>query len=69
MLHQTVIVWANGQEIDVTLDIVPDEFEPHAELKAFDQSGVQLARVQCVGGIQADQGERRAVGRARIRYA
>lgn len=52
MLHQTVIVWANGQEIDVTLDIVPDEFEPHAELKAFDQSGVQLARVSVSAGFK-----------------
>ncbi|EGC99528.1 hypothetical protein B1M_36151, partial [Burkholderia sp. TJI49] len=31
------------QEVSVTLDIVPDEIEPYAELKAFDTYGELLA--------------------------
>lgn len=52
MLHQTASVWANGQDIAVTLDIVPDEYEPHAELKAFDPSGAQLAQVKVSAGFK-----------------
>jgi hypothetical protein len=52
MLHQTLSVWANGQDIAVTLDIVPDEFEPYAELKAFDPTGEPLANVKVSAGFK-----------------
>ncbi|EJO53669.1 hypothetical protein BURMUCF2_A0398 [Burkholderia multivorans CF2] len=43
MLHKQVTVWAGDSEVSVTLDIVPDELEPYAELKAFDPYGELLA--------------------------
>lgn len=46
MLHKEVTVTANGEDINVTLDIVPDEFDPYADLKAFDAYGAQLAHVK-----------------------
>ncbi|MEA3118599.1 MAG: hypothetical protein QOI13_1869 [Paraburkholderia sp.] len=52
MLHRTVSVWANGQDITVMLDIVPDEFEPYAELKASDSSGVPLAQLRVSAGFK-----------------
>jgi hypothetical protein len=45
-LHKNVIVFANGEELKITLDIVPDEDHPYALLSAFDLSGEQLAQVR-----------------------
>ena len=47
-LHKEVrVASADGNdELDVTLDIVPDEDEPYALLTALDQFGEQLAQVQ-----------------------
>ncbi|MEC5404274.1 hypothetical protein VOM14_01650 [Paraburkholderia sp. MPAMCS5] len=47
-LHKAVRVpGADGQdEIDITLDIVPDEDEPYALLTALDAFGEQIAQVQ-----------------------
>jgi hypothetical protein len=45
-LHKQVIVFANGEELKVTLDIVPDEDHPYALLSAFDLAGEQLAQVR-----------------------
>jgi hypothetical protein len=46
MLHKNVTVSARGEDITVTLDIVPDEDDPYADLKAFDPFGAQLAQVR-----------------------
>src|ERR1700710_1049295 len=43
--HRNVGVTANGQRVLVTLDIVPDEDDPHAILAAQDAFGESLARV------------------------
>lgn len=45
-LHKsTKVATANGR-VRVTLDIVPDEDSPYAELSAFDDVGAELARVR-----------------------
>ncbi|OJA78282.1 hypothetical protein BGV72_11375 [Burkholderia ubonensis] len=46
MLHKEVTVWAGEDEVSVTLDIVPDEFEPYAELKALDRFGELLGEAK-----------------------
>jgi hypothetical protein len=46
MLHKNVTIDVKGEEITVTLDIVPDDDEPYATLKAFDAYGAQLAAVR-----------------------
>ena len=43
-LHKRVTVDGDHGDIDVTLDIVPDEYEPYALLTAFDAFGGQLAQ-------------------------
>jgi hypothetical protein len=42
--HRNVSVTVRGQRIRVTLDIVPDEDDPHALLGAQDAFGESLAR-------------------------
>lgn len=45
-LHKAVTVQLATGEVTVTLDIVPDEFEPHAVLSATDAAGEPLAEVR-----------------------
>jgi hypothetical protein len=45
-LHKSTIVFANGAELKVTLDIVPDDDHPYALLSAFDQMGERIAQVR-----------------------
>jgi hypothetical protein len=46
MLHKSTVVSTEQGELKVTLDIVPDEFEPYALLTAFDEMGEQVAQVK-----------------------
>ncbi|PLZ02169.1 hypothetical protein CY652_12405 [Burkholderia sp. WAC0059] len=46
VLHKQVWVDSAGDRISVTLDIVPDEDDPHAILAAENASGELLARVR-----------------------
>lgn len=50
--HQSVVVNAPSGRISVTLDIVPDEDDPHAWLAAFDAAGEALARVRVAPGFK-----------------
>ena len=43
-LHKSAYVSTDHGRVLVTLDIVPDEFEPNATLSAFDADGSELAR-------------------------
>jgi hypothetical protein len=52
MLHKDVTVRANGEDITVTLDIVPDEDDPYADLKALDMYGAVLAQVRVSAGFK-----------------
>jgi hypothetical protein len=51
-LHKSVAVTVAGARWQVTLDIVPDEFEPHAWLSAHDDGGDQVARVRVSAGFR-----------------
>jgi hypothetical protein len=44
--HRNVTVTVNDQRVLVTLDIVPDEDDPHAMLAARDAFGESLARIR-----------------------
>ncbi|WP_233868538.1 hypothetical protein [Paraburkholderia adhaesiva] len=44
MLHKRVSVCVAAGDIDVTLEIVPDEYEPYAVLTALDVFGEQLGQ-------------------------
>jgi hypothetical protein len=54
VLHKAVQVTATSGRIDVTLDIVPDDDDPHALLTARDADGSQLARVRVAAGFRLD---------------
>lgn len=45
-LHKRMAVTTAQADIDVTLDIVPDEDDPYALLSAFDAAGARLAQVR-----------------------
>ena len=51
-LHKAVIVRSTSGHWRVTLDIVPDEMDPHARLTAWDADGQQVAQVQVAAGFQ-----------------
>lgn len=44
LLHRRLSVFALDQEWEITLDVVPDEYEPHAILSAIDAEGVTVAK-------------------------
>ncbi|MDE2400971.1 MAG: hypothetical protein KGL90_04855 [Burkholderiales bacterium] len=46
MLHKHLVVSTATARWDVTLDIVADEYEPHALLAAHDEGGGQVAQVR-----------------------
>ncbi len=43
-LHKSTKVAVKGGRVRVTLDIIPDEDSPYAELSAFDDAGTELVR-------------------------
>src|SRR5579862_7980724 len=45
-LHKRVTVSTSSGEYEITLDIVPDEYDPYATLSAFDRFGEALASVK-----------------------
>src|SRR5207302_3214219 len=49
--HQRITVNAACGRVEVTLDIVPDEDDPHALLSACDAAGESLARVRVAAGF------------------
>jgi hypothetical protein len=46
LLHKRLSVQTAEGDVEVTLDIVPDEYEPYALLSALDAFGEQLAQVR-----------------------
>ena len=44
LLHKEVVLRRDSGDVTVTLDIVPDEDEPHAVLAARDADGAELAQ-------------------------
>jgi hypothetical protein len=53
-LHKSVTVAAatGDDELEITLDIIPDEDEPYALLTALDAFGEQIAQVQVAAGFK-----------------
>lgn len=52
LYHKSVNVDTPAGRITVTLDIVPDEYDPHALLAAHDALGEQLAEVRVHAGFK-----------------
>ena len=52
MYHKSIMVSAQAGRIRVTLDIVPDEDDPHALLAAQDMAGEQLAELRVQPGFK-----------------
>ena len=55
-LHQSITVTARSARVTVTLDIVPDEDNPHAVLAAQDDDGMQLAEVRVAPSFKLNRG-------------
>ena len=55
-LHKVVTVDTPAGRIEVTLDIVADEDDPHAWLAARDADGVALGRVRVAAGFRLSAG-------------
>jgi hypothetical protein len=51
-LHKSTVVWSDGGELKVTLDIVPDEEHPYALLTAIDEMGEQVAQARVDAGFK-----------------
>jgi len=51
-LHQNLTVTANAARFSISLDIVPDEDQPHALLSAQDESGEPLAQVRVAASFK-----------------
>jgi hypothetical protein len=51
-LHKSTVVWSEGGELKVTLDIVPDEEHPYALLTAIDEMGEQVAQARVDAGFK-----------------
>jgi hypothetical protein len=54
MLHRSLTVPTDAGPVVVTLDIVPDDDDPHAWLAASDAAGEPLARVRVAAGFRLD---------------
>jgi hypothetical protein len=52
MLHKRVSIRVEDSDVDVTLEIVPDEYEPYAVLTALDAFGEQLAQRRVGAGFK-----------------
>jgi hypothetical protein len=52
LLHRQLYVETAGGRLSITLDIVPDDDDPHAWLAARDAEGQELARVRVAAGFK-----------------
>jgi hypothetical protein len=66
-LHQSVVVNTATGRTTVTLDVVPDDDDPHAMLAATDSEGQTLARFRVAANFKLDQ--RRATAWADAGFA
>lgn len=56
LYHKSITVDAPSGRITVTLDIVPDEYDPHALLGASDDFGEQLAQERVLPSFKLSMG-------------
>ena len=52
LLHREVLLATNAGRVKVTLDIVPDEDDPHAYLAATDADGGEVARYRVASNFR-----------------
>jgi hypothetical protein len=52
LLHRKLSVATAGGRVEVSLDIVPDDDDPHALLSAADATGARLAAVRVAAGFR-----------------
>ena len=55
VLHQNITINSRSGRISVTLDIVPDEDDPHALLAAHDAADEELAQVRVASGFKLNK--------------
>ncbi len=55
LLHKNLTIDSDSGRLRIALDIVPDEYEPYAELSAHDRFGEELARVRVSPGFKLSQ--------------
>ncbi len=51
-LHKNLTIDSASGRLRIALDIVPDDYEPYAELSAHDRFGEELARVRVPAGFK-----------------
>ncbi len=54
-LHQAITINGQSGRINITLDIVPDEDDPHAVLTAHDAADEELAQVRVTSGFKLNK--------------
>lgn len=59
-LHQNITINAQSGRISITLDIVPDEDDPHALLTARDAADEELAQVRVASSFKLNKGSANA---------
>ncbi|NYT46265.1 hypothetical protein H0A64_15675 [Alcaligenaceae bacterium] len=52
LLHKNVTIDSGSDRLRIDLDIIPDEYEPYAELSAHNGFGEELARVRVQPGFK-----------------
>lgn len=67
-LHQRVALSLGDKRWDFTLDVVPDEYEPHALLSAIDESGERIAQERVLPDFKLTQATARAWIEAGFRH-
>ena len=55
MLHKSIFVATRDADLNITLDIIPDEDNPHAILSAFAPDGSRLAQVPVPPNFKLDR--------------
>ncbi len=53
-LHKNLKIASDQGQLTIKLDIVPDDYDPHARLSAYDEYGEQLAEVIVAAGFKLD---------------
>ena len=60
LLHKEVVLALEGGRVTVTLDVVPDEDDPHAWLAAADANGAELGRVRVAANFRLNSASAQA---------
>ena len=50
--HKKLMITVSNEQVQISLDIVPDEYDPHALLSAYDLDGEQIAQVKVTASFK-----------------